>query len=143
MTLSLTGIGALCLVVAVVGHWLGIGATIRAILAGVGIILVGAGGHGVGILVTIVRWLEGAVSWVTNWITGVHAPWALFVILALVLAYDLHPKHKAGKRTMFVAVAVALILIGGVAQFPILNGIPGGIRNGVENARTAVSMAGR
>jgi len=140
MSLSLTGLGALFLIVAVVGHWLGIGAKIRAILAFIGIILVGTAGHGIGILVTVTRFLEGIVGAVTNWIFGTPAPWALFVILAIVLIYDLHPKHGAGKRTAVVAVFVGLLLIGGVGQFPILNGIPNDVRNGVNTARTSVGM---
>src|ERR1035441_3908084 len=143
MSHSGAGLGVALLVAFLVFHYLGIFTTIRAVLAIIGLCLLGAAGFGLNLLVVVTTWLQGLVGDITHWIFGVRFPAALFIILVLILIYDLHPKNKAGKRTAWVGVFVVLLMLGGVAGFPAVHNIPNDIRRGVENAQTAVQSGGR
>ena len=60
----------------------------------------------------------------------------VFIVLAVILVHDLHPKHGATKRTGWIAIAVAAILIAGVSGIAAAGGIASTVRTGVSNART-------
>jgi hypothetical protein len=141
MNLTLGAIGLGLLVGWWVCHFLGIFATLRACAAFVGTCLIAGaatGALGFDIVIKAVTWVEGWISDLTYALVHVRAGGlVLLIIFGAIFLYDLHPKHNAGKRTGFAGIALALVLIVGVAQIPALNGVPSDVRTGVSNAQTA------
>jgi hypothetical protein len=136
--LSLAAIGVLCLALFGVFHWLSIAATIRSVLAFVGVCLLGAVGWVGHALADVVTWGSHLGGTVTGWAFGTAVPAVVFIVLAVILIHDWHPKHGASKRTGWIALAVAAILVAGVSGIRAANSIPSGVRSGVTNARTIV-----
>jgi hypothetical protein len=133
--MSVIAIGAVCLVVAVVFHWLGIFVKVRAILAFIGTCTVTGGlfGHlltrGVGIVSGLIGGLAGKAF-------GVALPGVLVIVLGIVFIHDLHPKKGASARTMYIAIALAACLVAGISSIPALNSVPANVRHGVGNVKT-------
>ena len=136
--LSLAGIGVLCLVLFGVFHWLSIFAAVRAILAFTGVCLIGAVGFVGHLLAAVATWAAHLGGTATGVAFGVAVPAVVFIVLAVILVHDLHPRHGASKRTGWIAIAVAALLVAGVAGVKAASSIPSAVRTGVTNARTIV-----
>jgi hypothetical protein len=130
--LSLAGIGVLCLALFAVMHWLTIFANIRAVIAFIGVCCIGAVGFVGRLLADVATWAAHIGGSATGWGFGVAVPAVVFIVLAL------HPRHGATKRTGWIAIAVAALLIAGVAGIKSAESIPSAVRTGVTNARTIV-----
>lgn len=139
-SLSATGIGVLMLVLFGVFYFLSIFATVRAILAFVGTCLVGTVGFLGGALHATALWISNFTDSVTGWAFAASVGGlVLVVITGVIFIHDLMPKKTAGKRTGWAGIALAALLIAGVSGISQLNNIPGGVQNGVTNARTVVN----
>jgi hypothetical protein len=126
-------IGVLMLVAFGAFYYLNIFATIRALLAFTGTILVGTGGH-------LLHWAAVAMAWVvtlggvvTGWAFGTAVEASVTLIVLAVFTYDLWPKHSAGKRTGWAGIALALLLLSGASGIGFLNSLPGVIQSGVTS----------
>jgi hypothetical protein len=136
---TVSAIGVLCLVLFGVFYWLGIFATIRAILAFTGTCLIGTTGFLGGALHAAATWLASLASSGTAWATGIAVGGtALVIVTGVIFVHDLMPKHTANKRTGWAGVALAALLIAGVSGVQALNNIPGGVRNGVTSVQTVL-----
>jgi hypothetical protein len=118
MAVSVAGFAGLCLIFWVLFAWLGIFAKTRAVLALLAAI--GLGGVLGRALVRVVTWLQHLTGTATGWALGVALPGALFLVLAVVFAHDMHPKHGATRRTAYVAFGVGALLVAGVTGIPAL-----------------------
>ena len=136
--LTLAGIGVLCLALFGVFHWLSIFATVRAIFAFVGVCLIGAVGWVGRMLADVATWAAHLGGSTTGWAFGIAVPAVVFLVLAVILLHDLHPRHGATKRTGWIAIAVAALLVAGVSGIKAAQSIPSGVRSGVSNARTII-----
>lgn len=139
-SLSVAGIGVLLLAAFGVLHFLRILATTRAVLAFCGTCaLFGSAASGVSFVRGIVRWAASLVGSLGGWAFGsaLAALGAVFIVLAAILAYDLHPHNPAGKRTGFIAIVVALMAVTGVTGFAAVNHLPSNVRQVVDTARTS------
>lgn len=123
-------LGAAALVVAGVLAWLRILPKLRAVLAFIGVCIVTGGLFG-SFLARAAGWVESWSNTTTGKIFGVALPGIIVIVLGIVLLYDLHPKHGASKRTMWIAGALAAFLVAGISTFPALNHIPANVRSGV------------
>lgn len=135
-SLSLGAIGVIFLVLFAVFHYLGIFTTLRAILAFAGVCCLGLIGWFGHLLADIVTWGTHLGGTVTATAFGVGVPAILFIVLAVIFIHDLHPKNSASKRTGWIGILVAALLVGGVAGFSTLNSIPSTVRSVVSNAKT-------
>ena len=139
-SLSATGLGVLMLVLFGVFYFLSILATVRAILAFVGTCLIGTVGFLGGALHATALWISNFMDSVTGWAFAAPVGGTVLVIIAgVIFIHDLMPKKTAGKRTGWAGIALAALLIAGVSGISQLNNIPGGVQNGVTNARTVVN----
>jgi hypothetical protein len=139
-SLSATGLGVLMLVLFGVFYYLSIFATIRALLAFVGTCLLGTVGFFGGALHAIAIWISNLAASVTGWAFAAPVGGLILVVVTgVIFIHDLMPKKTAGKRTGWAGIALAALLIAGVSGIPQLNSIPGGVQNGVTNARTVVN----
>lgn len=118
MAVTVAGLAGLCLIFWVLFAWLGIFAKTRAVLALLAAI--GLGGFLGRVLVRAAAWLQHLTGAVTGWALGVALPAALFLVLAVILAHDLHPRHQAGRRTAYVALGTGTLLVAGVTGIPAL-----------------------
>lgn len=135
-----SAIGALMLILFGVFYWLGIFATIRAVLAFVGTCLLGTAGFLGGALHALALWFTNAASSGTSWAVGISiGGTALVLITGVMFVHDLMPKHTAGKRTGWAGIALAALLLAGVSGISQLNNVPAGVSNGVTNARTVIN----
>jgi hypothetical protein len=131
-TFGASALGVLCLGLFGIFYWLGIFATIRAILAFVGTCLLGTAGFLGGILNTLSHWVADLANSGTAWATGVEVGGTLLVLGAgIVFVHDLMPKHTAGKRTGWAGVALAALLLAGASAIPALNNIPSSVTTAV------------
>jgi apolipoprotein N-acyltransferase len=125
-------LGVLFLILFGVFYWLGIFATLRAILAFAGTCLLGTAGF-LGSLFN--RLATSAVHLAdsgTAFATGVAlGGTVLVVITGVVFVHDLMPKHTAGKRTGWAGIALAALLLAGASSIPALNNLPSSVTNGV------------
>jgi hypothetical protein len=135
-SLSLATIGVIFLILFGVFHWLGIFTKLRSFLAFIAVCLLGFVGWLGHLLANLVTWGAHMSGSATGWAFGVGVPMGLFVILGAILIHDWHPKHGASKRTGWIAIAVAAMLVGGVSGISTLNGIPSTVRSVVSNAKT-------
>lgn len=136
-SLPLLGIGVLMLILFGVLYWLAIFATIRAILAFLGTILIGYAGWAGRAVHTGTMWLVHLGNSMTGWALGVAIfGTALTLVAAVIFVHDLFPRNGARKRTGWAGVALALLLLAGVSGIPALNGIAPGIRHAVTSVRT-------
>jgi hypothetical protein len=118
MALTAAGVAGLALVFWLLFHWLNIFAKTRTVLALVAAI--GLGGFIGRALVRVVTWLTHLTGTVTGWALGVALPSALFLVLAIILIHDLHPKHGASRRTAYIAFGAGALLVAGVTGIPAL-----------------------
>lgn len=139
-TFSASALGALMLVLFGIFYWLGIFATVRAVLAFVGTCLLGTAGFLGGTMHALAAWAANAANSGTSWATGIAiGGTALVLITGVMFVHDLMPKHTAGKRTGWAGIALAALLLAGVSGISQLNNIPAGVMNGVTNARTVIN----
>jgi hypothetical protein len=137
--LSIAVIGLICLVLFGTFYWLKIFATTRAILAFVGVCLLGAGGIAGRIFTDITTWVAHLLGIATQLAFGVQAGALLLLIpVGAMFLYDLHPKHSAGTRTGWAGIALAVLLVTGLSGIQGLNAIPGAVRTGVTNVQTSL-----
>lgn len=146
MTITLGGLGVAFLVLWFLLHKAGKASTTAAILGFTGVCLVaGSAGAAVGfnLLIKGVQLIENLLSDLTNLLIGQRVgALVLVLICGFTFVAGLHPKNKADKKTGLAGIALALLLIVGVAQFPALNNIPAAVRNGVGNAQTSIQGGG-
>jgi uncharacterized BrkB/YihY/UPF0761 family membrane protein len=128
-------IGALMLVAFGVFYYLSIFATVRAVLAFTGTILVGSSGHVVHWLTVIVTWLAHFGDTATGWALGVGVPAALTLVVGIVFIYDLHPRNSAGKRTGWAGIVLAAMIVAGVTGIATLNHVSGSVQTAVTSVR--------
>ena len=139
MNFSIAGLGVIALVLFGTFYWLAIFATVRAILAFVGVCLLGTTGFLGSILGHIASFLANAGGSASSWAFGVGIAGLIITIpTAVVFIHDLHPKNSAGKRTGWAGILLAALLITGVSGIQAANKIPQDVRTGVQNAQTAV-----
>jgi hypothetical protein len=125
--MTVSELAVIFLVLFLLLHWLGIFATTRAILA---ILAVTAIGGFLGrMLVDVATWLQHATGAITGWALGVSVPAVLFIVLAVILIHDLHPRNGATRRTGWVALATGVLLVAGVAGIPALAPVAGFLRS--------------
>jgi hypothetical protein len=129
VNLTVAEMGVLCLVLFGLFHWLHILAKTRAVLALIGAVAIGLTGVVGRFAGAVMLWAQHAVGSVTAWAFGATLSAALFIVLAVLLIHDLHPKKSASGRTGYVALAVGILLVAGVAQFPALAPVVDGIRS--------------
>jgi hypothetical protein len=120
MHMTVAELGVLLLVLYGVFHYLRVLATTRAVLAFLGAVAVGLTGTVGRIAGDVASWAQHAVGSVSNWAFGVPVAAALFITLVVLLAHDLHPRKGASARTGYLALAVGILLVAGVSQFPAL-----------------------
>ena len=118
--MTVAELGVLLLVLYGVFHYLRVLATTRAVLAFLGSVAVGLTGTVGRIAGDIAGWAQSAVGAVTTWAFGATLSAALFIVLVIVLAHDLHPRKGASARTGYLALAAGILLVAGVSQFPAL-----------------------
>lgn len=133
------GVGAACLVLFTLFHWLSIFAKGRAVLAFLGVLLIGSTGVVSGLMHSAAAWTASLLDNATAWAFGFAVPGLLALVLGAVLIHDLHPKHTAGKRTGWIAIALAAVIATGVSGITALDHLPSATRHGVNNARTAIT----
>lgn len=120
MNLTVAEMGVLFIVLFGLFHWLHILPKTRAVLAFLGAVAVGLTGTVGRISGDIALWAQHAVGSITSWAFGVSLSAVLFIVLAILLVHDLHPKKGASGRTGYVALAVGILLVAGVSQIPAL-----------------------
>ena len=136
-SLSLLGIGVLLLLLFGLFFWLSIFATVRAVLAFTGTILIGFSGWLGHALHTGTLWVAHVANDATGWaFSAAIGGTALTIVAGVIFVHDLLPRHGARKRTGWAGVALALLLLAGVSGIPALNGIVPGVRSGVTSVRT-------
>jgi hypothetical protein len=139
VTLTVPELGALFLLLFGVLYFLGIFATTRAVLAFLGIVVVGTSGFIGRMLGDIGAWAQDAFGSVTGWAIGVPLAAGLFIILGIVVVHDLHPKNSASKRTGWAAISLGVLVAIGVAGIPALSGLRGVILSLMGNATAAIN----
>lgn len=119
MNLTPTELCALFLILSGLLHWLRIFARTRAVLALIAV--AGIGGFVGRALVAVAGWLQHLTGTVTGWALGAAVPAALFIGLAVILVYDLHPNGGGiSRRTSWVAIGAGVLLVAGVSGIPAL-----------------------
>lgn len=141
MHLTASELGVLFLLLFGLFHWLGIFASARAVIAFLGVVILGSAGFAGRMIATVAAWAQHAFGSVTSWLFGGAAVAGLFVILAVIFVHDLHPRNKAGKRTGWIALALGAVVVAGVAGIPALSGLRGGIVHIVGGITSAVNGA--
>lgn len=129
MILTVAEAGLLCLVLFGLFHWLAIFAKTRAILALLGAVSVGLGGFVGRLLGALGGWVQRVTGVITAWAFGVSLSAVAFIVLAVILVHDLHPRNGATARTGWAALAVGIILAAGVSQIPALDPLANGLRS--------------
>jgi hypothetical protein len=130
-------LGFLMLVLFGIFYYLSIFATVRAVLAFVGTLLIGFSGFIGGFLHSAVTWLVSLGGTASTWAFGVAASGAaLTLIVGVIFVHDLMPKHSAGKRTGLAGIALAALLLAGASGIPALNGLPGTVQHAVTTVQS-------
>ena len=86
-------------------------------------------------------WAQHLFGSVLNWAIGVPFAGALFIIIAALVLYALHPKNQAGKHTGFLALAAGVLVVAGVSGIPALSGLHSAIVTFVTSAMHAFTSA--
>ena len=141
MHLTTSELGLLFLLLFGVFHFLGILPTVRAVLVFLGVVIVGTTGFIGRMLADVGTWAQNAFGSITGWAFGVPLAAGLFIVLAIVFIFDVHPKNKAKKRTGWIGIALGILVVVGVAGIPALAGLRGMIVNLVSNTTTAINSA--
>jgi hypothetical protein len=116
--------------------WLGIFATIRALLAFMGVILIAEAGFVGHALADAATWASHLTGSATAWAFGINAAIVLTIAAAVIFIHDLHPKNGAGKRTGWAGIALAALLVAGVSGWSGAHSVVNGVQSGVSNAKT-------
>jgi len=139
MILTVTELGGLFLVAAIVLHALGILARARAILLFAGVLVLGTAGAVGTVLAWIGLHLQDAAGSITGWAFGAPLAAGLFVVLAIVTVHDL--RNGARKRTMLAAGLLAAVLSVGVSGFPAMTPLRATVVQAVSNGVSALNSA--
>lgn len=129
MYFTVAEMGVICLLLFALFHYLSILAKTRAVLALLGGAAVGLTGVVGRLAGELAVWAQHAVGAVTTWAFGASVSALLFIALAVLLIHDLHPRKTASARTGYLALAVGILLVAGVSQFPALAPVAGGLRS--------------
>jgi hypothetical protein len=129
VNLTVAELGVLLLVLFGIFHYLRVLTQTRAILAFLGAVAVGLTGTVGRIAGAIADWAQQVTGNLGHWALGVSVSFVLFVVLAVILLHDLHPKKTASARTGWIALAVGILLVAGVSQIPALAPVVGAIRS--------------
>jgi hypothetical protein len=129
MKLTVAEMGVLCILLFGLFHYLRILAKTRSVLALLGAASVGLDGAVGRLAGSLAVWAQRVAGNITAWAFGVSLSAALFVVLAILLVHDLHPKKNASARTGWVALTVGVFLVAGVSQLPVLAPVAGAIRS--------------
>ena len=132
-------LGLVLLALAIMAFIFGAFATIRVFAVIIGIVLVAA----TGTPARVFHWAAGVVGWgqnltdsLTTWSLGVAFPGLFAIILAGIVAYDLHPKGgRASRRTFWAAVALAVMVAAGSTNVSFLNNLGPQITHGVQQTQ--------
>jgi hypothetical protein len=133
MVLGLTTgqLGAILTAASLVLLWLRIFRRARAVMVFAGICLLGTGWL-LRVLLAMARVLSGVTGALFARIFGAAVPGVLGLFVLGLLVYDLHPRGGgAAKRTYWLAVLAAVILVAGLAGYQALNSIPAGVHTGL------------
>lgn len=141
MHLTVPELGVLFLLLFGVFHYLHIFAATRAVLVFLGVVIVGSSGFIGRMLADVGVWAQNTFGSITNWAIGVPLAAGLFVILAVVLVHDLHPKKGATPRTGWVALACGVLVAVGIAGIPALSGLHSAIVSLMGSATSLVNGA--
>jgi hypothetical protein len=141
MSLTVSELGGLMLLVFGVLRFLGIFANPRAVLAFLGVVVIGSAGFLGNIFATAGSWIQSTGGSVTQWALGVPLVAAPAIAVGIILIHDLHPKNTAGKRTDLLAILAGAFIVVGVAGIPALSGLHSIILQLVGNAQAALSSA--
>jgi hypothetical protein len=134
-------IGLVALTLAILAFVFGRFATARVIALIVGIVLVATagGGHLFSWATSVTSWLNGFVGTATTWAVGVAFPGLLAIVLAFIVAHDLHPKTgTASRRTFFAAGLLAVMIAAASTNVSFLNGLGPQIQHGVQNTQNGL-----
>jgi hypothetical protein len=129
VNLTVAELGVLLLALFALFHYLRILAKTRAIMVFLGAVAVGLTGTVGRIADGIAGWAQDAAGSLGHWAFGISASFVPFVVLAVILLHDLHPKKTASGRTGWVALAAGIMLVAGVSQIPALAPAVGAIRS--------------
>jgi hypothetical protein len=133
--------GVILLVLFGLFYWLNILATVRALMAFTGTILIaqaGFVGHALGDIAT---WLTTIGGTATGILFGVAVPAIAAIVALVIFVHDLMPKHSAGKRTGWAGIVLAALLVTGVSGISALNSIPSVVHSGVSTV-TSIGSGG-
>lgn len=133
--------GVILLVVFGLCYWLNIAATIRALAAFVGTILIAQDGFVGHALTVIATWLAHIGGTVTGILFGVAVPAIAAIIAGFIFLHDLWPKHSASKRTGWAGIVFAALIVAGVTGISALNGIAPAVHSGVSTV-TSIGSGG-
>lgn len=135
MSLTVPELGALLLVFFFLFYWLGIFAKTRAVFAFLGAVAVTGGvlGH---VLARITAALANAGGAVTTWLFGTAIAGILFIVAAVILIHDMHPKKGASRRTGWIALLLGASLGTAAAVIPALAPVASFVNSLLASAAT-------
>jgi MFS family permease len=127
-------IGPVLIGLSIAMYFTGKFATIRSIMVFAGILLVGLTGWLITHLAMLFSWISGwAGPWIatlTGWGTAAVGA-TLFAVLAYFVFHDWAPRNQAKKRTYWLSIALAIIIVAGAAPIAALNQLPASVQTGV------------
>jgi hypothetical protein len=141
MKLTVSELGGIFLLLFGVFHFLHIFIKTRSVLVILGIVTVGSAGFVGRMLTDTGSWAQHAFSSVLGWAIGVPVAAGLFIVLVILLVHALFPKNGAPKHTGWIALAVGVLIVAGVAGIPALGGLRGGIDSVMSSIVSTVNSA--
>ncbi|HYK70407.1 MAG TPA: hypothetical protein VEV45_20855 [Streptosporangiaceae bacterium] len=127
-------IGPVLIGLSIAAYFTGKFATLRSIAVFTGILLIGLTGWLITHLALLFAWVSSwAGPWLatlTGWSTAAIAA-TLFAVLAYFVIHDWMPRNQAKKRTYFLSIALAVIIVAGAAPIAALNQLPASVQTGV------------
>lgn len=133
MNFGILGTGLILLALFAVFYWLKIFATLTAILGLVAVVMIGGNGVIGGLLVRLTTWLISVTGHITAWAFGGTVLAIVFIVAAVIYVHDLHPRHKAGRRTHHLGLLIGLLIVAGATGIPALAGASGAIQHGTTS----------
>lgn len=130
--------GAILVAASVTFYFLGIFSTLRSIGVFLGILLLGINGHIIALAGHVLLFTQNFLGSVVAWAFGAAIPGILAIVLAIILINDWHPKNRAGKRTFWLAAAMAILIVTGGTGFAALNNLPAGVQHGIQQTTTGI-----
>jgi|SRR5215472_140511 len=116
-------LGALLIVGAGTFYFLGKTPGIAAAAAFLGILLVGTSSTLGSIATRAMSAVSHLAGSATAWAFGAAVPAALSLVLLILFIHDLSPRNRAKKRTMWVGVALALLITASATNITALNNL--------------------